>query len=150
MDNLIFIQTSPQFEGKFDKNRLILAAHTALNLGGLVDDGDLSLVINDQDFIRELNSKFLGIDKSTDVLSFPAEEIDPDTGKPYLGDVIISYPDALQQSVDGNHSLLAELELLVVHGVLHLIGYDHNNPEEKARMWDIQDQALEMIRQQES
>ncbi len=150
MDNLIFIQTSPQFEGKFDENRLILAAQAAINLGSVAGDGDLSLVINDQDFIRELNSKFLGIDKPTDVLSFPAEEIDPDTGRLYLGDVIISYPDALQQSKDGNHPLMAELELLVIHGVLHLIGYDHNNSEEKARMWDIQDQALEMIRQKES
>ena len=149
MDSLIFIQTSPKYIGKIDENRLIFAAQTALNLGGLVEDGDLSLVINDQAFIRELNKKFLGIDQSTDVLSFPAGEIDPDTGKLYLGDVIISYPDALQQSENGNHSIISELELLVVHGVLHLIGYDHNDSEEKARMWGIQDLILEKISQPE-
>ena len=146
MGNSIFVQISPQFVGKVSEKRLVLAAQAAIDLGGWVGDGDISLVINDQNFIRELNKTFLGIDQSTDVLSFPGEEIDPDTGRLYLGDVIISYTDALQQSVNGNHSLMAELELLVVHGVLHLIGYDHNDSEEQARMWGIQDLALKTIR----
>ncbi len=92
--------------------------------------------------VRILNQRFLGIDAPTDVLSFPAGDTDPETGRGYLGDVIISMPWAVDQAVQRGHSTEAELQVLVVHGVLHLLGYDHATSAEKKRMWSIQGKIL--------
>ncbi len=108
-------------------------------------DADLTLVVSDDDAIRELNRNFLGNDSPTDVLSFPANEMDPETGRRYLGDVIISLPRAREQAEGAGHPVEAELQLLVIHGVLHLLGYDHAEAEEKALMWAAQAQVLERI-----
>jgi len=108
-------------------------------------DADLTLVVSDDDAIRELNRNFLGNDSPTDVLSFPANEMDPETGRRYLGDVIISLPRAREQSEEAGNPLEAELQLLVIHGVLHLLGYNHAEAEEKALMWAAQAQVLERI-----
>jgi len=108
-------------------------------------DADLTLVVSDDDAIRELNRNFLGNDSPTDVLSFPANEMDPETGRRYLGDVIISLPRAREQAEGAGHPVEAELQLLVIHGVLHLLGYDHAEAEEKALMWAAQAQVLECI-----
>jgi probable rRNA maturation factor len=74
--------------------------------------------------IQELNLKFLKQNKPTDVLSFPLGEKGPD-GKYYLGDIIVSIPVAYKQAAEKNHSLERELEMLVIHGFLHLLGYEH-------------------------
>jgi probable rRNA maturation factor len=104
--------------------------------------GDLSVVLTDDAELRELNSKYLGVDATTDVLAFSASELDPDTGSKYLGDVIVSVPTAERQADAAGHSLEAELQLLVVHGVLHLLGYDHAEPAAKSRMWAVQARVL--------
>ncbi len=83
--------------------------------------------------------------RPTDVLSFPASETDPETGTSYLGDILVSIPRAEAQAQAAGHPLEAEVQLLVVHGVLHLLGYDHANPEEKSRMWAAQAEVLEGI-----
>jgi len=106
-------------------------------------DGDLSIVLTNNTQLHQLNHDYLGVDAPTDVLSFPATETDPETGSPYLGDVLISVPYAKGQAQSAGHPLEAELQLLVVHGVLHLLGYDHARPEEKVRMWSAQAQVLE-------
>jgi probable rRNA maturation factor len=105
---------------------------------------DLSIVVEDDAHLRTLNKEFLDIDAPTDVLSFPSgeEDPDPDTGRVYLGDVIISCPRAEEQASAAGHPLIAELSLLVVHGVLHLLGYDHGEPEEKEQMWAAQAATL--------
>ncbi len=108
-------------------------------------DVDLTLRITDDAELQALNSAFLGNDAPTDVLSFPLGEVDPETGRLYLGDIAISYPQAVQQAQKGNHALLHELQLLVVHGVLHLLGHDHYAPEEKARMWQAQRAVLDVL-----
>lgn len=105
-------------------------------------DVDVSIVITDDDRIQELNQQFRNINASTDVLAFPAGEIDPDSGELYLGDVIISHPHAAAQAAAGGHTLDAELQLLVVHGLLHLLGYNHDDEEGKSAMWDIQAEIL--------
>jgi probable rRNA maturation factor len=79
------------------------------------------------------------------VLSFPAGETDPDTGEYYLGDVVISFPRAQAQAQERGHSTAEELDLLVVHGVLHLLGYDHADVEERDRMWAVQQQVLNQL-----
>jgi probable rRNA maturation factor len=84
----------------------------------------------------------MGIDAPTDVLSFPADLVDPDTRRRYLGDVIISLPRAEAQASENGQSLQDEVLLLAVHGVLHLLGHDHAEPEEKERMWAAQEAVL--------
>ncbi len=107
--------------------------------------GDASVVLADDEQLRTLNFQFLGMDAPTDVLSFPSGEVDPDTQEVYLGDVIISLPRATLQANERGHSIQDELALLVVHGMLHLLGYDHTEPEEKAIMWDMQANVLEQL-----
>lgn len=127
-----------------DLSFLERAGLEALRLAG-VQSSDLSIVITGDDQLQQLNRQFLGIDAPTDVLSFPADEDDPDSGERYLGDVLISYPRAAAQAASGGHPLQDELQLLVVHGVLHLLGYDHAEPAERAHMWEVQAQALESL-----
>jgi probable rRNA maturation factor len=104
--------------------------------------GDLTVVLSDDAHLRDLNARYLGIDAPTDVLSFPSGQTDPETGQAYLGDVIISVPQAQVQAHAAGHPLAAEVQLLVVHGVLHLLGLDHAQPADKAGMWAAQSQIL--------
>lgn len=99
---------------------------------------EITLVLTDDEQLRALNFEFMGIDAPTDVLSFPAGEVNPETGAFYLGDVIISYPQAILQAGTGGHAVLDELRLLAVHGVLHLFGYDHADEEQRSCMWSRQ------------
>ncbi|KAF0108364.1 MAG: hypothetical protein FD146_938 [Anaerolineaceae bacterium] len=117
------------------------AARAALDLSG-APDADLTVVLAGDERIRLLNRDFLGKDAPTDVLSFPADEPDPETGRRYLGDVVLSVPRAAAQAGERGHALEAEVQLLVVHGVLHLLGHDHAQAEEKARMWAAQSEVL--------
>jgi probable rRNA maturation factor len=108
-------------------------------------DGDLTVVLSDDAQLRELNRAYLGVDEPTDVLSFPASETDPETGARYLGDILISVPRADAQARRAGHPLEAEVQLLVAHGVLHLLGYDHAGLGEKSKMWTAQAEILESI-----
>jgi probable rRNA maturation factor len=87
--------------------------------------------------IKELNQKFRQKDKPTDVLSFPMKEKGAN-GKYYLGDIIISVPQAFKQSFKREHNLERELEILTLHGFLHLIGFEHDKgiEEEEEKMRD--------------
>ena len=100
------------------------AAQEALRSASM-EAADLSIVITDDAKLQELNRQYLGSDMPTDVLSFPAEETDPDSGEIYLGDILISLPRASEQASAGGHPVEDELQLLVVHGALHLLGHDH-------------------------
>jgi probable rRNA maturation factor len=111
-------------------------AHQAASQGGL------TVLLTDDAQVRSLNHAYLGLDEPTDVLAFPAAETDPETGISYLGDVVISVPRAAEQAASGGHALEAELQLLAVHGVLHLLGHDHAEAEQKDRMWAAQAEIL--------
>jgi probable rRNA maturation factor len=128
----------------FSADLLEHAALAVLDLSS-VPAGDLTIVLVDDARIQELNRDFLGHDATTDVLSFPADEADPDTGHRYLGDVVISFVRAVEQAIEGGHTVEAEMQLLVVHGVLHLLGHDHASKEEKERMWAAQAKVLESL-----
>lgn len=108
-------------------------------------DSELTIVLTDDTRLHELNRDYLGIDAPTDVLSFPASETDPETGERYLGDILISIPRAQAQAEAAGHPLESEVQLLVVHGVLHLLGHDHAQADEKARMWKAQAEILERL-----
>jgi probable rRNA maturation factor len=105
-------------------------------------DVDLSIAFTDDPTIHGLNNQYRGIDRATDVLSFSSEETDPESGRRYLGDIVISYERATQQAVEANNSVNEEVSMLVVHGVLHLLGYDHDTPEAKDEMWSLQGEIL--------
>lgn len=106
---------------------------------------EISIVVSDDDFIQKLNKQFRGIDRPTDVLSFPSDEIDPETNTRYLGDIIISLPRAASQATEANHSVIDELSMLAIHGVLHLLGFDHQTKEDKIAMWGKQDHYLQTL-----
>jgi len=108
-------------------------------------DVNLSVVLTDNRRLRKLNRDYLGIDAPTDVLSFPASESDPETGARYIGDILISIPYAAKGAQTAGHPLESELQLLVAHGVLHLLGHDHAKPKEKAKMWKAQREILESL-----
>lgn len=110
---------------------------------------EVAVVVSDDASLRELNRRFRGIDEATDVLAFPNETRGPFVGAPglprYLGDVVISYPRAEAQAAEAGHAVEAELQLLVVHGVLHLLGHDDQSAQERAEMWAAQKAILEAL-----
>lgn len=139
---MISIESAPSLP--FPVDVLERAAQAALSFSGAAD-ADLSLVLTDDAHLQNLNRDFLHHDAPTDVLAFPAEESDPETGRSYLGDVIISLPRAAEQARERGHPIEAEMQLLVVHGVLHLLGHDHAGETEKAAMWAAQAAILETL-----
>jgi probable rRNA maturation factor len=127
-------------EGVLEKAALATLEHQSADL-----DSDLTLVLADDAQLHTLNRDFLEIDAPTDVLSFPASETDPETGAHYIGDILVSVERAALQAEKAGHALMDELQLLVVHGVLHLLGHDHAEAGEKAQMWAAQAQVLERL-----
>lgn len=146
---MISIQFAKQLPLPIDpqvkKSDLKRAAQATLQQAGAPPSAELTLVISGDEQLQALNRQFLGIDAPTDVLSFPSEDADPDSEGIYLGDVLISYPQALAQSKSGGHPILDEVQLLVVHGVLHLLGYDHAEIAEKEKMWAKQAEILQSL-----
>ncbi len=110
-------------------------------------EGDLTVVLTDDAQLQALNQEYLGIDAPTDVLSFPADFVDPDSETRYFGDILISIPRAQAQADEAGQPIRDEILLLVVHGVLHLLGHDHAGEEEKQRMWAAQDEILRGLRE---
>ncbi len=113
---------------------------------GSSPDSALTCAITDDEQVRMLNQQYRHIDEPTDVLSFSATEgadfITPDECPPYLGDIVISLPTAERQALEAGHTLEKELALLAVHGCLHLLGFDHTDEIDQARMWQMQEQIL--------
>lgn len=99
---------------------------------------DVTLRLTSDAELRQLNQTFRGIASPTDVLAFTQETIDPETNRLYLGDIVISTDRAMQQAQERGHTLNNEIAFLAIHGVLHLFGYDHDNPEQKREMWERQ------------
>lgn len=128
-----------------DRVQLERIALETLKQQGITLQADLTIVITNDAHLQQLNRDFLGVDRPTDVLSFPAGHIDPDTNRSYLGDVIISYPTALKQADRAGHPLSSEIGLLIIHGILHLLGHDHIELEERQNMWAAQDEILKSL-----
>ncbi len=142
---MISLQVKRSVKLQVDKSILLEAAQRTLEITGSSHQVDLSIVIGSDAFLRKLNLQYRQVDSPTDVLAFPADELDPDTADYYLGDVIISLPRAQEQASSAGHSLQDELQLLVVHGVLHLQGYDHSSPSDKKKMQSVQDKILKAL-----
>ncbi|PWH12740.1 MAG: rRNA maturation RNase YbeY [Anaerolineae bacterium] len=121
------------------------AARAALEHQSVPAEVEVTIVLSNDVQLRELNLQWMGINAPTDVLSFPSDEIDPETGARYLGDIVISMETAARQAARAGHTLEAEVQLLTVHGMLHLLGHDHAEAEEKARMWTAQTEILHRL-----
>lgn len=132
----LHLQVEPPFRRQVRARPLRAAALAALAHQHAPTPGALSLRLTGDEVLRQLNRDFLGHDYATDVLSFPAETTL--AGVTYFGDLAISVPRAVAQAEAGGHPVEAELQLLVVHGVLHLLGHDHATRAQKARMWTAQ------------
>lgn len=142
---MITVSISPKYSASVQPDVIERAAQTVLDMESNDANSELTIVIDNDKEIQKLNYQFLGVDAPTDVLSFPSDETDPETQLQYLGDIIISYPRALAQAEAAGESVSDELQLLVVHGVLHLLGFDHAEPEEKAEMWAAQQAVLNSL-----
>ena len=109
-------------------------------------DCEVSILLTDDAEIQVLNHQYRQIDKPTDVLAFAMREgIGGDLNPQLLGDLVISVPTAQRQSIAHGHSLDIELAILGVHGTLHLLGYDHQTPEEAEIMFEEQETLLRLI-----
>lgn len=140
---MINIQIDDAFIKQVDAGLIEAAASKVLAYFQDTSTAELTIVMDHDDKIQELNKEYLGNDAPTDVLSFPSGgEIDPETGAQYLGDIMISFPYAQRQALALGNSVKDEIQLLVIHGVLHLLGYDHLEDEDKAEMWQIQEALL--------
>lgn len=106
--------------------------------------GEVSVSFVDDSEIHELNRTYRDVDRPTDVLSFPMD--DGDTGTvPLLGDIVVSIQTALRQAAEYGHSPERETGFLLVHGFLHLTGFDHDTKEHELEMFRLQDEVLEHI-----
>jgi probable rRNA maturation factor len=114
----------------------------------------LTVVLTTDEYVRSLNAQYRGIDAPTDVLSFAARESLQDAPAlmlpdevasevdDFLGDLVIAYPYSVRQAANYGNSVTAELQLLAVHGTLHLLGYDHDDDASEQAMWSLQEQVL--------
>jgi probable rRNA maturation factor len=127
-------------ETTVDEVRLGAIARHALNSEDVSEAAELSILVVGSDHIRRLNHRFAGDDHATDVLAFPMME--GEENEVLLGDVVICPAVAGENAAKLGHSLEAELDTLVVHGTLHLLGYDHHREDEKARMYKRQQEIL--------
>lgn len=148
-------QTRQSMEEVFQK-----AVETALKSEGIKTPTEISLTVVSKETIQEMNREYRGVDSVTDVLSFPlleyeeAEpemqirmafddgEIDPETEEVMLGDIVICEARAKEQAEEYGHSFQREMGFLAVHSVLHLLGYDHMEPDEETVMFEKQRQIL--------
>jgi probable rRNA maturation factor len=135
----IDIHIEEPFQDQVQDGWLRQAAEMALAFAGIDYPAELSLVVTDDETVRELNRTYRGVDETTDVLAFAlgAENSSfppPPDGVTHLGEVIISCPQAARQAEEQKHSLKREVAILTIHGILHLLGYDHQQPEEEEEM----------------
>ena len=108
-----------------------------------IKDVEFNIIVVDNNYIHELNKTYRNIDRETDVISFALE--DDKTFNPesrVLGDIYISIDKVYSQAIEYGHSNLREFCFLAVHGMLHLLGYDHMNKEDEKTMFDLQDKIL--------
>ncbi len=142
---MILIETIENLSPVIPAGIVEKAALSALAHQSAPADVELTIVLSNDIQLRELNLQWMGINAPTDVLSFPSDETDPETGSRYLGDILISVETAARQAARAGHAVEAEAQLLTVHGILHLMGHDHAEAEEKARMWAAQSEILETL-----
>lgn len=163
----VSVRVLEQFDGLVSVQRLRRIAEHTLAAGLAGNEARLSVVVADDEVVRDLNKRYRGLDENTDVLSFsftrPGEYygesgplplgdeesafVLPPGEEDSLGEVIISYPQAQRQADQSGHQVEEEMALLLAHGILHLLGHDHAEPEEEAAMKALEDEVLAKVRE---
>jgi probable rRNA maturation factor len=143
----ITIEVDAPYQSQIDTAALEQLTTHVLRGEGVAGPVEVSIWITDEDELHTLNRTYRNVDSSTDVLSFGADDDDdtpfvsaPDQPR-YLGDLAISFPHAVRQAEEYGHSLQRELSYLLTHGLLHLLGYDHEQPDD-ARVMRGREEAL--------
>ncbi len=139
---MLTIKSSRAIRKELDTKRLQSASSTAFRLLGFETQPEITLQVTDDQTIQKFNLQYRDIDEVTDVLSFENAFTDPETGETYLGDILISSETAKRQADSRGLELMDELEMLLVHGILHLAGMDHASIPEWQEMSDLQDEIL--------
>ncbi len=138
-----------------DTDAVLAIARYVLDDLGVNPLAELSILLVEDGYMAELNHRWMGGDGPTDVLAFPMDEESVDrgpqsVGEPtepsLLGDIVLCPDVATKQAAKAGHAMADELHLLTVHGVLHLLGYDHAEPEEEREMFALQDRLLSQWR----
>ncbi len=152
--HIVDIIVFPPFARRISKKWLRSVAEFTLACCYTNQASGISLVIADDEAVQSLNLEYRDLDETTDVLAFPLAEssyVDhtgiydfplPPQHTPTIGEVVISYPQAARQAKEGRRATKVEMALLTVHGILHLLGYDHATAEGEAQMWSKQDSIL--------
>ena len=144
------IEIANESGAEVDTEALRAVARHALDEMGVNPLAELSVLLVDIDYMTELNHRWMDGDGPTDVLAFPMDEGSVDhgpgeagNGEPaLLGDIVLCPEVAAKQASTAGHSPADELHLLTVHGILHLLGYDHAEPEEEREMFTLQARLL--------
>ena len=148
-DYRVAVEAHARYHGRVDMAELERVLEATLQSQEQPDGTSVSLTLLDDDSLQRMNQLYRGVDCPTDVLAFPTNEGEPILLGPdapmELGDIVISVETAEEQANERGHALQAELALLAVHGCLHLLGYDHADPDERAAMWRQQDAILESL-----
>lgn len=143
-DNSVLISIRDPFESALNPAASVSLGERVLAAESIAG-AELGILITDDEQIRGLNRQYAGEDKATDVLSFSLREgeefVSPDDVT-RLGEVIISYPTAVRQAKEAGHSVADEVSHLLVHGILHLLGYDHAEPDDERKMRAREDELL--------
>ena len=138
---------------KADQKRVLELASFALDAMRIHPDSELEILFYDEEPMTELHIKFMDEPGPTDVLSFPMDELHPgddnDLSLGQLGSIVICPSVAIKQAETAGHEPINEMLLLTTHGILHLLGYDHAEPEEHKVMFGLQDQILTKFYAQE-
>jgi probable rRNA maturation factor len=142
----ISVQVDHSFTAEVDAAGIARAVEATLVAEGH-PDFEVSVVFTTDAVLAKLNQHYRGVAGPTDVLAFAAQEPAPGfvsapAAATYLGDVLIALPFTQRQATELGRNVADELRLLAVHGCLHLLGYDHAEPDEEARMWGRQDEIL--------
>ncbi len=139
---MLTIKSRQAVRKELDTKRLQRAAYTAFRILEFETQPEVTLQITDDQTIQKFNLQYRDTDEATDVLSFENAFTDPESGETYLGDILISYETAKRQANARGLEMMAELEMLLVHGILHLAGMDHTSLSEWEEMSAMQDAIL--------
>lgn len=139
---MLTIKTRRAIRKELDIKRLQQASATACERLGFTTQPEITLQVTDDSTIKQFNLQYRGVDEVTDVLSFENTFTDPESGETYLGDILISYETATRQASTRGLEMMAEIEMLLVHGILHLAGMDHASRSEWEEMSSLQDAIL--------
>ena len=140
------VEIGPPAEGALDAVWVRRVVEAALAAEGVAGGSAVDVWIAGDEEVHALNREHRGVDRPTDVLSFAFQETEPFPAAPdeapSLGQVVLSFPRAVSQAREYGHAAELEVAFLLVHGVLHLLGYDHGDPGEERRMFGRQDAIL--------